>query len=295
MTGLYFRLGAGCWGPGMATMLEDAYTARFADHWVFEGTGLTDGDEFARARSGYETDAADIVDVGGVPRATGRDGTPPSFAVLATADLRHWSEHGQGGAATMGVFESGAGTVFNAGTVNWGAELADPVVARITRNVLDRLAGPRTRLDRDRARDGVRALAGSGGRCCWPCWPTARWPYGRRARRTCRGSASSLHRAWSGRADGRRARWPARGLRGHAAGTLLCRPLTDAGAVDGMRHVSGRTVSLAACDRRLFALARGHRVDGGAGQAAANGRDSAKDAVASIAAANGRLFAIDER
>ncbi|HEY0807193.1 MAG TPA: N,N-dimethylformamidase beta subunit family domain-containing protein, partial [Pseudonocardiaceae bacterium] len=131
MTGLSFRLGAGCWGPDMADMYGESYTVRFADHWVFEGTGLTDGDKFALGALGYETDAADIEEIDGVPRVTGRDGTPPSFTVLATADLRHWSAHGQAGAATMGVFDAGRGTVFNAGTVNWGAAIGDPTVARI--------------------------------------------------------------------------------------------------------------------------------------------------------------------
>ncbi|MEV0563513.1 N,N-dimethylformamidase beta subunit family domain-containing protein [Dactylosporangium sp. NPDC050588] len=138
MTGVSFRRGAGAWGDGMAVIGREAFTARFADHWVFDGTGLSDGDKFGQGTLGYETDAADIADVGGVPRATGRDGTPPSFVVLATADLRHWRRYGQGGAATMGVFDLGAGTVFTAATVNWGKGLTDPVVDRITRNVLDR-------------------------------------------------------------------------------------------------------------------------------------------------------------
>ena len=142
MTGLSFRYGAGCWGPEMPRMREAGYTVRFADHWVFAGTGLRDGDEFARGGLGYETDAAEVEEVDGVPRATGRGGTPDSFCVLATADLRHWAAYGQGGAATLGVFSSGAGTVFNAGTVNWGAVLDDPVVERITRNVIDRLSAP---------------------------------------------------------------------------------------------------------------------------------------------------------
>lgn len=141
MTGLSYRLGAGCWEP-MAAMTKEMYTARFAGHWVFEGTGLADGDQFGLGSLGYETDAAEIEDCGGVPRITGRDGTPASFTVLATADLRHWAAYGQGGAATMGVFTSGRGKVFNAGTVNWGAALDDPVVARITSNVLDRFTGP---------------------------------------------------------------------------------------------------------------------------------------------------------
>ncbi|MET7463675.1 N,N-dimethylformamidase beta subunit family domain-containing protein [Nonomuraea sp. NPDC005501] len=142
LTGLTFRNGAGCWVDSRV-MSQESYTARFTDHWVYAGTGLRDGDTFGRGALGYETDAADLEWQDGVPRATGRDGTPPSFVVLATADLSHWRSHGKGGAATMGVHRLGAGTVFNAGTINWGNTLAtDPVLARITRNVMDRLSRP---------------------------------------------------------------------------------------------------------------------------------------------------------
>jgi hypothetical protein len=143
LTGVSFRAGAGAWGPYMKLMLRESYTVRFADHWVFEGTGLADGSPFGQGCLGYETDAAEFEEIDGVPRVTGRDGTPASFVVLATADLRHWNRYGQGGMATMGVFTSGLGTVFTAATVNWGNTLSDPVVARITRNVLDRLSEPR--------------------------------------------------------------------------------------------------------------------------------------------------------
>ncbi|MFC0862045.1 N,N-dimethylformamidase beta subunit family domain-containing protein [Sphaerimonospora cavernae] len=140
LTGVSFRAGAGAWGPYMPRMLEESYSTRFAAHWVFEGTGLTDGDKFGQGCLGYETDAAEFTEVAGVPRVTGRDGTPSSFVVLATADLRHWNSYGQGGMATMGVFTSGLGTVFTAATVNWGNGMDDPVVDRITRNVIDRLS-----------------------------------------------------------------------------------------------------------------------------------------------------------
>jgi len=167
MTGLSYRLGAGCWSPDMTEMYGESYTVRFADHWVFDGTGLTDGDKFGLGALGYETDSADIEEIDGVPRVTGRDGTPTSFTVLATADLRHWSAYGQAGTATMGVFTSGRGTVFNAGTVNWGAALGDPTVARITRNVLDRLSAPSDARPASwtviGSRDQVRALATVGG------------------------------------------------------------------------------------------------------------------------------------
>ncbi|WP_306311093.1 N,N-dimethylformamidase beta subunit family domain-containing protein [Streptomyces hydrogenans] len=165
MTGVSFRQGAGAWGDGMARIGREAYTVRFADHWVFEGTGLRDGDTFARGALGYETDAAELDWSAGVPRATGRDGTPRSFAVLATADLRHWRTYGQGGWATMGVFRAGAGTVFNAATINWGRALHDPAVDRVTRNVLDRLSGavPAPRWHAIGSAPRLRALAACEG------------------------------------------------------------------------------------------------------------------------------------
>jgi hypothetical protein len=145
LTGVSFRRGAGCW-LDLDVMAGTAWTACFADHWAFEGTGLADGEAFGARTVGYETDAADVVTEHGVPRATCRDGTPPTFVVLATADLAGWRRWGQGGAATMGVFRApGGGTVFNAATIGWGSGLGsppDPVIDRITRNVLTRLSGP---------------------------------------------------------------------------------------------------------------------------------------------------------
>jgi N,N-dimethylformamidase beta subunit-like protein len=139
LTGLSFRHGAGCWEKP-EVMAEVGYTARFAQHWVFAGTGLQDGDEFALGAVGYETDAAEFIEIDAVPYATGRDGAPASLVILATADLTGWRAYGQGGYATMAIFRHGRGTVFNAATVNWGNRLDDPVVARITQNVIDRLS-----------------------------------------------------------------------------------------------------------------------------------------------------------
>ncbi|MFG1943305.1 N,N-dimethylformamidase beta subunit family domain-containing protein [Nonomuraea sp. NPDC048826] len=142
LTGVSFRRGAGCW-EDMGAVAAEAYTTRFAGHWVFEGTGLRDGDAFGKGAIGYETDAAEYAEVDGVPLATGADGTPAEFTILATADLRHWRDLGQGGHATMGIMRRGAGTVFNAATVGWGDAIDDdPVVDRVTRNVLRRLGGP---------------------------------------------------------------------------------------------------------------------------------------------------------
>jgi hypothetical protein len=145
LLGVSFRRGAGCWND-LNAMAGVSWTTRFADHWVFAGTDLVDGAAFGVGTVGYETDAAETVEELGIPRVTGRDGTPTDFVVLADADLAAWRSVGQGGTATMGVFRSeGGGTVFNAATTGWGAGLhpvPDPVVERITRNVLGRLTDP---------------------------------------------------------------------------------------------------------------------------------------------------------
>lgn len=135
MTGVSFRNGAGHWTGGV----NGGYSVAFPQHWVFEGTGLAGGATFADGGVGYETDAALVALFAGVPLVTGNDGTPVDFQVLATADLTAWGEFGQPGTATMGIYQ-GPGTVFTAGTVDWNAALTDPVVSRITQNVVERLS-----------------------------------------------------------------------------------------------------------------------------------------------------------
>jgi hypothetical protein len=102
---------------------------------------LNVGDQFAQGYVGYETDAAEYEEVGGIPRATGHDGTPSTFVILATADLTAWSPNGQGGHATMGIYRRG-GTVFTAATTDWGngVQSGDPTVTQITTNVIRRLS-----------------------------------------------------------------------------------------------------------------------------------------------------------
>lgn len=144
MTGVSYRSGAGNWTgtpEARAALATASYRVQAADHWVFEGTGLRNGDLFAAGGVGYETDAAELALEDGVPRPTGVDGTPLDFTVLATADLRDWRRFGVGGHATMGTYGN-FGTVFTAATVGWGSALGDPVVATITRNVLARLRQP---------------------------------------------------------------------------------------------------------------------------------------------------------
>ena len=126
-------------------MAAKAYKVRFAKHWVFEGTGLNDNDTFGSGENilGYVTDAAEYVEADEIPRVTGRDDTPPTFVVLATADLRDWSPYGKPGYATMGVYRRN-GTVFTAATIGWvnGFQSPESAVHQMTRNVISRLRHP---------------------------------------------------------------------------------------------------------------------------------------------------------
>ncbi|MDB5308292.1 MAG: hypothetical protein JWO38_2494 [Gemmataceae bacterium] len=134
-------------GPG-------AYTAHRPDHWLFAGTGLNRGDAFgARLPKykvvGYECDGCELVWKDGLPCPTHRDGTPDTFEVVATCPARwhpddcEWYEKwekGRTGNAVIGTYTRG-GTVVTVGSTDWSHGLRgnDPVVTRVTRNVLDRL------------------------------------------------------------------------------------------------------------------------------------------------------------
>ena len=149
------------------------YTVWRPADWTFEGLGLFCGDLLGSdpVVVGYECDGCDLTLRDGLPVATGRDGTPEDFVVLATAPAHLWETHegaaaglpdgyvGElnwvakrlGGAdtpenrekyasgrAVMGRFRRGRGEVFTTGCTDWVHGLGDPVVAQVTRNVLDR-------------------------------------------------------------------------------------------------------------------------------------------------------------
>jgi hypothetical protein len=147
LTGVSYRYGGGWWA-GPRTPL--GYRVQHADHWVYAGTGLRDGDLFGAAERliGYECDGVALADGAGPAVPAFTDGTPPGFLILGLARLgAEWQERPEGdrAVATMGVFTRTSmrgGTVFNAATVDWVRLLAagHGVVERITRNVLDRLS-----------------------------------------------------------------------------------------------------------------------------------------------------------
>lgn len=149
LSGVSYRNGGGWWsGPRDPV----GYRVVEAGHWVYEGTGLRDGDEFGAAERlvGYECDAAplDLRDPER-PRVAARSGDP-RISLLGLARLgTGWQDrpNGERAAATMVVIRPG-GVVFTAGTTDWPRLLASghPVVGRITRNVLDRVRVPIRRL-----------------------------------------------------------------------------------------------------------------------------------------------------
>lgn len=132
-----------------------AYTVHRPDHWVFAGTKLTAGQEFGGQHTilGYECDGCEFELQDGLPVPTGRDGTPTDFEILATGPAKWGPEEtlswydrwptDQSGAGCLGLYtKPDGGTVFTAATTDWPHGLdgpADPIVDRITRNVLDRL------------------------------------------------------------------------------------------------------------------------------------------------------------
>jgi hypothetical protein len=144
LTGVGYHEAGGHWdGPRPCGA---GYTVVRSGHWIFEGTGLEDGAKIGEAEAlvGYESDGAaftrgedDLLAV------TGARGTPRDFEILATASVAAFqgAEAGALSIATMGI-HARRGTVFTAATVDWARVLAgkDPIVDRITRNVIDRLA-----------------------------------------------------------------------------------------------------------------------------------------------------------
>lgn len=116
-----------------AIMTAAPYRVIEAGHWVFEGTGLREGNLFGErslheripgGASGHETDKIS-------------KSSPPDTKMLAKGlNLND-------GGAEMSIVESaGKGAVFSAGSINWvSSVLVDDAVHQITRNVLLRFVG----------------------------------------------------------------------------------------------------------------------------------------------------------
>lgn len=162
LTGVSYR-NAGGWWTGEREPV--GYTVENADHWVYEQTGLRNGDVFGADEHlvGYECDGALFTrDNHGFPVPTGTDGTPPDFVVLGVGALtdpdpntsadKRWqfeareNQNQEPHAATMGLYTRN-GIVFTAATTDWTRVLnTNPYADRITRNVLNRLKSRAVRI-----------------------------------------------------------------------------------------------------------------------------------------------------
>jgi hypothetical protein len=174
MTGVTFSRGGYHHIGKKAKEGAGGYTVHRPDHWMFARTGLEYGDVLGAKSTvvGYECDGCDFTYRDGRPYATGSDGTPETFEILATApavpfdrrtSVRPVPEHlpseleyvagrllGRSdkeacerlayGHAVLGTYTQG-GTVVTSGCTDWvhGLDGASPAVEQITRNVLDRL------------------------------------------------------------------------------------------------------------------------------------------------------------
>lgn len=149
LTGVSYRNGGGWWNGSREAV---GYTVHHASHWIFDGTGVRDGDQFgARQRLvGYECDGARFDPTRRPLQPAGDDGTPPDFVILGVGRLGPgWQDRPRqaNAAATMGI-HGHPGRVFTCGTTDWARVLhsGEPVVETVTRNVLARLSAPSVRV-----------------------------------------------------------------------------------------------------------------------------------------------------
>jgi hypothetical protein len=121
-------LGVAFTEPGIMTAAP--YRVLAADHWVFTGTGLANGDIFGTeslheripgGASGHETDKM-------------RPSSPPNTKLLAQGT------NPEDGGAHMTLYDTeSGGAVFSVGSITWPAcVLVDAYVSRITANVINR-------------------------------------------------------------------------------------------------------------------------------------------------------------
>ena len=152
LTGVGFLWGGYHRSHGQFMDGQADYTVHRPKHWVFAGTNLKHQDRFGGKDTivGYECDGCELRWEDGLPLAAATDGTPKSFVVLGTCPARWapgdsvWYERfpkDRIGNAVMGVYTEG-GTVFTCGSTDWAHGLRgnDPLVAQITKNVLDKLS-----------------------------------------------------------------------------------------------------------------------------------------------------------
>ncbi len=139
MTGLTYFNGGRPTQTGMV--------AYYPTHWIWSGTGIKNGQLFGNTEvygttgiAANEVDGAKFTMSGGYPtinQAALTQGTPATFQILGTMPAN-------AGIGTMGIYTNTAGaTVWSSGTWDWavvGLSAPNPIVDKVTRNLLNRLA-----------------------------------------------------------------------------------------------------------------------------------------------------------
>ena len=110
--------------------------------WVYNNTGLMDGDEFGYSEAivGNAVDGGLFNFINGIPVLSGTDFSPTNFRVLGFSPAYSTWGFTSTPHATMGYFHKpGGGSVFNAATINWSLGLDNNYyVQTITKNVFDK-------------------------------------------------------------------------------------------------------------------------------------------------------------
>lgn len=125
-------LGVVCTSAGIMTAAP--YRVIDSSHWIFDGTGVKNGDLFGErtlhervpgGASGHETDK--------------RSASSPSNTMLLAKGINPED----GGAEVVFHERQRGGAVFSAGSITWVSALfTDPIIAGVTRNVLTRFLAP---------------------------------------------------------------------------------------------------------------------------------------------------------
>lgn len=166
ISGVYSRM------PGACPRASGGITIYRPEHWAFAGTDLYYGDVIGAAPASivsFEVDGANYTFDDGLPYPTGKDGVSKELEILALAPTAGFYEEKRGdspvnaafeevevllnniefatdpgsphrGNAAIGVVTKGKGEIFTAGCSEWVSGLIkkDPIVERITRNVINR-------------------------------------------------------------------------------------------------------------------------------------------------------------
>lgn len=115
------------------------YTVFNSHHWMYNGTGVKDGDVIGAydAIAGYEADGALYDWQGGIPVVTGEDKTPKNFSILGISPAAT-AANMLGGHATMGCYTTtSGGAVFNGASTDWvsGLDGDDSVQSQMLFNI----------------------------------------------------------------------------------------------------------------------------------------------------------------